>query len=325
MVELHPPAIGPLPPWDPEIKPVIDTWPRHNPEQDGLADFLTSRGDRLPAAEVVRRGVFKVTEHAIAGSRRPITLTVVTPTAAAVRGAIYWLHSGGQVGGAAVAGDIAPVLDIAERHDLVVVAAEYALAPEFPAPAGLEDAYDGFVWTLENAPLLEYPPGIVFLHGLSGGGGLAAGAALLARDAGHRWAGLVLDGPMLDDRLASVSMHQHAATDLPMLPGLQAMWAAITGNDASLHRKAPHAVPGRLTGTDLSGLPPTYIMCGANDPFRDETTAFAEAMWRSGGTVDLHQWAGTLHGFDWLLPETHISQEMTAGRRSWYDRVMARL
>jgi acetyl esterase/lipase len=218
-----------------------------------------------------------------------------------------------------------PVLDIAERYGLAVVAADYALAPEFPAPAGLHDAFDGFMWTIQHAHELGYPTDALFLHGLSGGGGLAAGTALLARDAGVAYAGLVLDGPMLDDRLTSISMRQHAASGLPMIRALRAMWDAVVGHDAHIHDRAPHAVPGRLVGEDLACLPPAYILCGANDPFRDETTAFAEGIWRSGGSADLHQWAGIGHAFDLLAPDAHVSRELTLGRQAWYERILQRI
>jgi acetyl esterase/lipase len=325
MAQPHPGHVGPLPDWDPEVQPIIDRWPERRPGEDALAALVASRRDRLTEEAMSRGGAFQVSQQSIAGRPRTQDLTIFTPTRTVVRGAIYWLHSGGQVGGAPVSPDIVPVLDIAEERALIVVAAQYALAPEFPAPAGLEDAYNGFVWTAQCASELGYPTERLFLHGLSGGGGLAAGAALRARDAGIRYAGIVLDGPMLDDRFATVSMRQHDACNLPMIDDLRAMWAAATGGNSAIDQDAPYAVPGRLVTQDLSGLPPAYILCGANDPFRDETTAFAEAIWRSGGTADLHQWSGIGHGFDLLAPDAHVSRELTLGRAGWYDRILDRI
>jgi acetyl esterase/lipase len=129
---------------------------------------------------------------------------------------------------------------------------------------------------------------------------------------------------MLDDRFATVSMRQHEASGLPMIESLRLMWGAIAGPEAG-DGQVPYAVPGRLVHDDLSGLPPAYILCGANDPFRDETTAFAEAIWRSGGSADLHQWAGIGHAFDLLAPDAHVCQELTAGRLAWYDRMLNRI
>jgi acetyl esterase/lipase len=315
-----------LPAWDPQVGVVIEALSNQPTGDQGLADLIRSRDERLPPDALTRGGAFRIDEWTIPSRRQPAhRLTVFTPTRRAPRGAIYWLHSGGQVGGSAVGSDIAPVLDIAEHHGLVVVASEYALAPEFPAPAGLEDAYDGFVWTAQHTVELRYPADALFLHGLSGGGGLAAGTALLARDAGITYAGLVLDGPMLDDRFTTISMRQHQASGLPMIHSLRAMWAAVVGHDQAIHQHSPYVVPGRLADGDLSGLPPAYILCGANDPFRDETSAFAEAIWRSGGSADLHQWSGIGHAFDLLAPEADVCRELINGRRAWYDRILDRI
>jgi acetyl esterase/lipase len=299
---------------------LIEHWPKQSLGEEGLAEIIRSRQDRLPAGALTRNGAFQVTEHLIPSrSQDNQRLTVMRPNNSAPRGAIFWLHSGGQIGGSAVAADITPVLDIAQELAMVVVAAEYALAPEFPAPAGLDDAYDGFLWTIRHAAELGYPRDALFLHGLSAGGGLAAGTALLAREAGIKYGGLVLDGPMLDDRLQTVSMKQHELSGLPMIHSLRLMWAAVI-NSASPHHS--YSVPGRLVGQNLSGLPPAYIVCGANDPFRDETTEFAEAIWRSGGSADLHQWTGIGHGFDLLAADAHVCRELIEGRRGWYSRVL---
>jgi acetyl esterase/lipase len=130
---------------------------------------------------------------------------------------------------------------------------------------------------------------------------------------------------MLDDRLISVSMRQHQKSGLPMIDSLRAMWAAVTHPERTIHQQARYATPGRLSDHDHSGLPPAYIVCGANDPFRDETTAFAEAVWRSGGSADLHQWAGIGHAFDLLAPDADVCRELISGRLAWYSRMINRI
>jgi acetyl esterase/lipase len=319
------PEIGPLPDWDPEIQPFIAGGPESQAGVDEVvAAVRARRGHRLPDDELNHGGAFEVSERSIESKDgRTVGLTIVTPTRERKRGAIYWLHGGAQVGGAPVSFDVRFVLDIALEFSLVVVAADFALAPEHPAPAGLDDAFAGFAWTAASAAELGYPEGALFLHGLSGGAGLAAGAALLARDSGLRYAGLVLDGPMLDDRCVTPSVQQIG----PVVAGsLRVLWDYILkGTTGDVPAEIGYAVPGRLVDEDLSGLPPAYIASGANDPCRDETTAFAAAIWRSGGVADLHQWAGTRHGADLLAPDAHVSQEAIAGRVAWYRRIVSRL
>uniref|UniRef100_A0AAU1ZUP5 Alpha/beta hydrolase n=2 Tax=unclassified Streptomyces TaxID=2593676 RepID=A0AAU1ZUP5_9ACTN len=49
-------------------------------------------------------------------------------------------------------------------------------------PAPVEDCYAGLVWMAKNADELGIDPERLLIAGVSGGGGLAAGTALLARD-----------------------------------------------------------------------------------------------------------------------------------------------
>ena len=78
---------------------------------------------------------------------------------------------------------------------------EYRLAPEYPYPAPLEDAYSGLVWLAAHAAELDVDPDRIAVMGDSAGGGLAAAVAILSRDrGGPALAHQILLYPMLDDR-----------------------------------------------------------------------------------------------------------------------------
>jgi acetyl esterase/lipase len=51
----------------------------------------------------------------------------------------------------------------------------------------------------------------------------------------------------------------------------------------------------------LDGLPPTYILTCEYDPLRDEGLAYATKLLAAGISTEVHNAAGTFHGFD-LLP-----------------------
>jgi acetyl esterase/lipase len=98
-------------------------------------------------------------------------------------------------------------LHYAQHSDVVVVSVEYRLAPEFPYPAALDDAWTSLHWLLEHAPELGVDPKRICIGGASAGGLLAAGLVLRYRDqTGPRIAAQMLLYPVLDDRVATLSI-----------------------------------------------------------------------------------------------------------------------
>lgn len=89
-------------------------------------------------------------------------MTVIRPDRVLVDAPIYYtIHGGGMVAGTrfltlAMYEELEWVAD----HGMVLVTPEYRLAPENPAPAGVEDCYAGLVWAASRAPEWELtPPG----------------------------------------------------------------------------------------------------------------------------------------------------------------------
>ena len=114
--------------------------------------------------------------------------------------AVLYLHGGGMILGSVAINDGA-VSRYASRSGVPFLAVDYRLAPEHPFPAALEDVYAGLQWLHEHACDLGVDPSRIAVMGDSGGGGLAAGVSILARDrGGPAIARQVLLFPMLDDR-----------------------------------------------------------------------------------------------------------------------------
>ncbi|MDT5277685.1 MAG: acetyl esterase, partial [Mycobacterium sp.] len=96
---------------------------------------------------------------------------------------LVFLHGGGWVIGDLDTYDALCRLTCRDA-DIHVLAIDYRLAPEHPAPAGLDDAYAAYRWAEQHAADLGAIPGKVAIGGDSAGGNLAAVCALMARDAG---------------------------------------------------------------------------------------------------------------------------------------------
>jgi len=179
--------------------------------------------------------------------------------------------------------------------DVVVVSVDYRLAPEDPFPAGLEDCYAALEWTAANADELAADPAAIAVGGASAGGGLAAAVALMARDRGGPEVAFQLLGyPVLDDRLETVSARGFTDTPLWTSHDAAVMWDHYLGPER--RHVSPYAAPARAV--DLSGLPPAYVLTCEFDPLRDEGIAYALRMLQAGVPVELHNVAGTFHGFD---------------------------
>lgn len=115
--------------------------------------------------------------------------------------AIIYAFGGGLIAGS-VAISFNVIASFAERSGTQVFAPDYRLAPEHPYPAALDDVYACITWLQAHAGEFNVDPARIVTLGQSAGGGIAAAAALRARDEGLTppIAAQVLRYPMLDDR-----------------------------------------------------------------------------------------------------------------------------
>lgn len=233
---------------------------------------------------------------------------------------IYYVHGGGMVSGHRLLG-VDVCLPWIVDHDAVVLTVDYRLAPEFPDPYPVEDAYAGLVWMAEHADDFGVDPASILIAGASAGGGIAAGTALLARDRqGPALIGQLLVCPMLDDRDRTVSSAQVTEGTTWSRGSNRFGWSNLLGDRVGTDDVSIYAAPARAE--DLTGLPPTFIDCGAAEVFRDEDVAYAAKLWEAGVDAELHVWAGGFHGFDMLAPYAAVSRAAIAARDSWVERVI---
>ncbi len=170
---------------------------------------------------------------------------------------ILYLHGGGMVFGNRFGG-VGAYLPLIASHGAVVVAIDYRLAPEHPAPTPVEDGYAALVWTASHAKELGIDPARMIVAGQSAGAGLAAGVALLARErGGPALAAQVLVSPMLDDRNDSVSAQQIDGIGVWDRTSNLTGWTALLGDRRGERRRARRlgAEPGGKPPRPASGVP----------------------------------------------------------------------
>jgi acetyl esterase/lipase len=226
--------------------------------------------------------------------------------------ALYWIHGGGYVMGN-IEQDDRLMKQLVKRIGCVAVSVDYRLAPENPFPAPVEDCYSGLKWLFAHAGELGVDPSRIAIGGASGGGGLCAGLALMARDRKEvKVAFQLLIYPMIDDRNATPA--SYAITDPRMWnrESNRLGWKAYLGRDGGGEGVSPYAAASRAT--DLTNLPPAYIPVGALDLFVDENIEYAQRLVQAGVPTELHVYPGAFHGFDLFAPHAQVSKQFKADR-----------
>ncbi|MFD5118305.1 alpha/beta hydrolase [Streptomyces sp. NPDC058385] len=325
------PAPKAAPPFDPELSVVLADLDRGSREPL-TPDNLAARQQQdaaarpRPTAEDLRAdGRFEVTELRVPGPPGGPEVTLVSARPSGLVGPLpllYYMH-----GGAMVMGNAWSVLPRILREwalplGMAVISVEYRLAPGAQYPEPLEDCYAGLVWVTAHAAELDIDPDRVVIGGKSAGGGLAAALALLARDrGGPEPLGQLLLCPMLDDRGSTFSGRQMSGLGLWDLTSNTTAWQALLGDRHGAEDLPPYAAPSRAV--DLSRLPPAYVDVGSAEMFRDESVAYAGAIWQAGGQAELHVWPGAYHGFDSVAPKAALSQDARTARTRWLRRLLA--
>ncbi|HWE95835.1 MAG TPA: alpha/beta hydrolase [Tepidisphaeraceae bacterium] len=206
---------------------------------------------------------------------------------------VVFFHGGGWTLGGIASYD-AIARGLANRIPAIAVSVAYRLAPEFPFPAGLDDARVAVRWVADNAAAFGGDGKRLAVAGDSAGGNLATVAALDARRAGLA----VLFQALF---YASTDI---ANTDYPSYR----QW----GDGYLLTRRAvetfrsfylpnredwgrPEASPFRMNEADLRLMPGALVVTCGCDPLRDEGEAYARRLRTCGVRADYRMKGGMIH------------------------------
>ncbi|UDY34168.1 alpha/beta hydrolase [Dermatobacter hominis] len=233
------------------------------------------------------------------------------------RAALLSIHGGGYVMGRAVQDD-ALCRVLARGLGMVVASVDYRLAPAHPFPAPLEDCYGALAWLMSQP---EVDADRVAIGGMSAGGGLAAGLAILARDRGElRPALQLLSYPMLDDRTVLRDDIDESGFRLWGNRTNRYGWRSYLGAEPGAEGLTAPAVPARCE--DLSGLPPAWIGVGTLDLFLDEDVAYAERLRAAGVPCELEVVDGAFHGFDRIAARVPVSRDFCVAQARALTRAL---
>jgi acetyl esterase/lipase len=261
------------------------------------------------------------TEHVVPGDpsvpvrvHRPAGIDGVLP-------GIFTIHGGGYVIGSYDMDDSLHD-QWSPRLGTVGISVQYRLAPETPYPGPLEDCYAALRWAHEHADEIGVDPSRLGIYGLSAGGGLAAALALLVRDRGEfPMAFQLLDCPMLDDRQVTPSI----GADGLYIWGAESNvfgWRSYLGDLYGSDDVPAYAAATRATS--LSGLPPSCVVVGSIDGFRDEDVDYAMRLNQAGVPCELHVVAGLPHAYQ-MAPEATAVRLASHCKDDWLARQISQL
>ncbi|MDR3663221.1 MAG: alpha/beta hydrolase [Mycobacterium sp.] len=264
------------------------------------SDIAIARRQLSALAPYLDPGIAVATEDiTIPGPAGPLRARHYRPDTTGVAPLLVFFHGGGFV-----IGDI-------ESHDglcrlicrdagVHVVSVDYRLAPEHPAPAGVEDCYATYLWCLDNAARLGADPAQVAVGGDSAGGNLTAVVCQLARDNGAALPVLqFLIYPVTNfvgDTRSKVLFAEGYFLSKIDMDWFRENYLAGSALDRSDPRVSP------LLAADLSGLPPALVLTGGFDPLCDEGEAYAAALAAAGVPVDHRRYGSLVHGFANFFP-----------------------
>ncbi|MBB3825043.1 alpha/beta hydrolase [Xanthomonas arboricola] len=203
-------------------------------------------------------------------------------------------------GGGGVVGDLESHDDVcrqlAARAGCQVLAVDYRLAPEHPAPAGVEDVIATLHWLAAHPQQVGADVRRLAVAGDSMGGAMAAVVALVARDAGIALRCQLLLYPLTDAREGSAE-HASRATnaDIPPLTreAVRFFNQHLFKDPAVMHdwRISPLLAP------EVAGVAPALIVLAELDILHDEGARYADRLRAAGVEVTVHRFPGMIHGF----------------------------
>ncbi len=254
----------------------------HNPNKSRARfrrEILSTVGTPTPIAQV--RGL------TVDGASGPLRARLYRPEAGP-RPMLVYFHGGGYVeGDLDTADEGCRILAVESGHQVLSV--EYRLAPEHPAPAGIEDAVAAFRWAQVHAAGLDATS--VSVGGDSAGAALAAVVAQETSD-DRPPAGQLLIYPPTDVPTPYPSRRQFDGYLLTEAQRVAYHRAYTMGSDLGPADPRISPLYGRL-----DGLAPALVVTAGFDVLRDEVDAYAAALDLAGTSVTHLRYPSLPHGF----------------------------
>ena len=204
--------------------------------------------------------------------------------------AVVYFHGGGWVVGGLDTHDCL-CRSLANRSEAVVIAVDYDLSPEHKYPRAVDQCFETVKHIAADASEFGINAKRLAVAGDSAGGNLAAAVALKARDeSGPNIQFQLLIYPVVDTDFETESYRKYEQGFGLTRSAMMWFWDNYLQGELAEYSKL-------LSGIDLAGLPPTYILAAELDVLYSEGMALAERLSESAVPVTYRQHNGVIHGF----------------------------
>ena len=204
---------------------------------------------------------------------------------------IYYHGGGWVIGDLESHDDVCRKLASQARCD--VIAVDYRLAPEHPAPAAVDDCIAATKWIFANAKSLGIDPTRVAIGGDSAGGNLSA---IVAMHSGERPVFQLLVYPATDMRMGQQSHKDNAQGYLLTADSMKWFIGHYLQGDEK-KKLDPKVSPILSSDADLKKSPPTLVITAEFDPLRDEGEEYAAKLASLGVPTSTVRFHGQIHAF----------------------------
>lgn len=237
--------------------------------------------------------VHDVRDRDIPGPLGRIPIRIYAPATPRPAPVLIYFHGGGYVVGDLAMADEA-CRRITNAAGCIVVSVAYRLAPEFPYPAPIGDAFAATRWVSDHAVEIGGDGTRIAVGGDSAGGALAAVVSLMARDRGAPSIVFqLLVYPAVDSDDAYPSLQQFGTDHYLTLETMR--WFRRHHVPVDEDESDPYLWPMRAA--HLRGLPRALVITAEADPLRDAAEAYARRLAADGVPARLSRYDGMLHGF----------------------------
>lgn len=212
-----------------------------------------------------------------------------------------WFHGGGWVLGG-ISTENSYCSHLATLAKCIVITVDYRLAPEYPYPACVYDAFESVLYVMEEGSKLQIDNTKVCVAGSSAGGNLTAIIC-------HKYAASSLskDLPPIKFQMMVVPVTDNSATGetqkswkenekTPQLPATKMLWfRKIYLPKAGETLTEPESSPLFYPDESFKNVPPSFIAAGECDVLRSEAEAYDAKLRKNGVQSTIHIYKGMPH------------------------------